>query len=104
MRLQLATSQRTSHELRILVQSVVVFLYATLLITMWHYSDRILPPAWQGDDAIAVINTAWILFSWLTPALNLIMNRYFTKSIFLIRGTNSENFGAKSSWTCNVRA
>ncbi|KAK0405735.1 hypothetical protein QR680_018167 [Steinernema hermaphroditum] len=62
----------SSHEVRLVVQAFVIFVYTSVVICCWHWGDRFLPHSFWTP---IVINTLWILENGaLTPALYLVMN------------------------------
>uniref|UniRef100_A0A9J2PDY4 7TM GPCR serpentine receptor class x (Srx) domain-containing protein n=1 Tax=Ascaris lumbricoides TaxID=6252 RepID=A0A9J2PDY4_ASCLU len=68
-----ANKSQRKHELWLLVQSIILFLYCALLIFAWHYYYLFLP---DTKWTYASINTFWILSGGLNPLLYLTMNRH----------------------------
>uniref|UniRef100_A0A914DT81 7TM GPCR serpentine receptor class x (Srx) domain-containing protein n=1 Tax=Acrobeloides nanus TaxID=290746 RepID=A0A914DT81_9BILA len=69
------------HELRLLIQSFLIFFYASFLICCWHYYQYFLP---DSPYTVAVINAFWILFSGLNPFLYLTLNKEIRHRFLLL--------------------
>ncbi|KHN81647.1 hypothetical protein Tcan_03488 [Toxocara canis] len=78
------SNQQNRHEIAILIQAILIFLYCSFFMSAWHFYELFLPDCRWTYFAI---NTLWILNSGITSFLYLTMNqtirrrfyeRYFT--------------------------
>uniref|UniRef100_A0A1I7Y9D2 7TM_GPCR_Srx domain-containing protein n=1 Tax=Steinernema glaseri TaxID=37863 RepID=A0A1I7Y9D2_9BILA len=68
------TSSVHTDEIKLLLQSVLIFLSCALLELFWNFGDVLLPASRWSNVAV---NAAFILHSgWVNPLLCLICNRY----------------------------
>uniref|UniRef100_A0A7I4YQK3 G_PROTEIN_RECEP_F1_2 domain-containing protein n=1 Tax=Haemonchus contortus TaxID=6289 RepID=A0A7I4YQK3_HAECO len=83
-------TNRRGQEIKIFLQATILFCYMSTLIILWHNAVD-----WfhMTSTTIAILNSAWIFFSYLNPLLLLAMNHTIRKKVMVIfKGYSREGF------------
>lgn len=73
-----STTSDGKRELKIFLQATFLCTYMITLITMWHNAE-----SWfnMSDATVAILNSAWIFFSYINPVLLLTLNPTIRKKV-----------------------